>query len=434
MSRRLVGLFAAVLGGFASGASPAPTASPPFVVALLVDTSGSVGAPELERARRLADALLDGLPSGSEIAVFRFDDQSKLVLPRTTRREDVRRALARLAPAGRKTALNDALFDGSKYVREAAGGRGAVVLLTDGVDEDSAVDLEDGLRLAETARIPVYTIGVGKVQEKSLRRIAKLTGGEYLPIAKATGTALARSIAASLERASEPAAATGVATPPGLSAASPVPTLAARPTAAPPPVTTPPERATTRPRWPWMLLGGLALAGVVLGVVASRRGRDARCPTCQRPLAHPFAACPSCAAGTAGDGPATVKGADLSATMVTKLHATDESLDKTITLRDRPVLNVTKGLGTGRVFELNLDTSTSLGRARANDVVLEDVAVSSEHCRVRWEEGRFVVHDLKSTNGTFVNDRRVTRHPLEEGDVLQVGETYLTFRREHRRV
>jgi pSer/pThr/pTyr-binding forkhead associated (FHA) protein len=39
-----------------------------------------------------------------------------------------------------------------------------------------------------------------------------------------------------------------------------------------------------------------------------------------------------------------------------------------------------------------------------------------------------VIHDLKSTNGTFVNDRRVTRHPLVEGDVVRVGETIFLFR------
>ncbi|HVD78839.1 MAG TPA: FHA domain-containing protein, partial [Vicinamibacteria bacterium] len=69
-----------------------------------------------------------------------------------------------------------------------------------------------------------------------------------------------------------------------------------------------------------------------------------------------------------------------------------------------------------------------------NDIVLnEDVAVSSEHCRIRPEDGKFVLHDLKSTNGTFVNDRKVTRQALTEGDTIQVGETYLQFRLEHRR-
>jgi pSer/pThr/pTyr-binding forkhead associated (FHA) protein len=70
----------------------------------------------------------------------------------------------------------------------------------------------------------------------------------------------------------------------------------------------------------------------------------------------------------------------------------------------------------------------SLGGYKANDLVLDDVAVSSQHCRIRPEDGRFVVHDLKSTNGTFVNDRRIARHALVEGDVVKIGETWLQFR------
>jgi len=81
---------------------PAPAAEPGYLVALVVDTSGSVGAPELDRARALADDLLDALPKGSEIAVFRFDDQVRLVQPRTARREDVKAALARLSASGRR--------------------------------------------------------------------------------------------------------------------------------------------------------------------------------------------------------------------------------------------------------------------------------------------------------------------------------------------
>jgi len=430
MRKALVGLRVAMAATAALLALPARSAEPPFVVVLVVDTSGSVGAPELQRARRLADELLDGLPAGSEIAVFRFDDQAKLILPRTSRKQDVRRVLARLAPAGKKTALNDALYDGSTYVRAAPGGRGALVLITDGIDEDSAVDLDDGLRVAEGAQIPVYTIGVGSVQEKRLRRIAKLTGGEYAPISRARGAALAQRIAS---RAASPATADAggspAAAPPPSASAAPAATPAAQPTRAPGPAAV----ATMRPRWPWLALGGLAIVGVIAAVLAARRGREARCPECGRALPHPFSACAFCAADADGNEGRTLKGGDLSDTVMTRLNTTEEYLEKTITLRDRPILSVTRGMGMGRVFELNQDTSTSLGRARANDIVLEDVAVSSEHCRIRLEDGRFVMHDLKSTNGTFVNDKRVSRHALQDGDVIQVGETWLTYKREQSR-
>jgi pSer/pThr/pTyr-binding forkhead associated (FHA) protein len=52
---------------------------------------------------------------------------------------------------------------------------------------------------------------------------------------------------------------------------------------------------------------------------------------------------------------------------------------------------------------------------------------------VRPEDGRFVVHDLRSTNGTLVNEKKVSRHVLEEGDVIGIGETSLQFRREMKR-
>jgi hypothetical protein len=302
------------------------------------------------------------------------------------------------------------------------------------VDEDSAVDLDDGLRVAEGARIPVYTIGVGRVREKSLRRIAKLTGGEYVPIAGARGADVARSIAAAAAPFAAPTPPTPATEPPAVGAPpsgiAPVPTVLATPAHEPAMA----AGKTRRALWPWVLIGGVVVLGVAAAAVASRRGRDALCPTCRRPLPHPFSACAFCGPGDGEKDSTTLKGSGLSDTMMTRLDTTEEHLDKTITLQDRPVLKVTKGLGMGRSFELQTGSTTSIGRARANDIALEDVAVSSEHCRVRQEDGRFVVHDLKSTNGTFVNDRRVTRHPLEDGDVLQVGETWLTFKREHRRL
>jgi pSer/pThr/pTyr-binding forkhead associated (FHA) protein len=86
----------------------------------------------------------------------------------------------------------------------------------------------------------------------------------------------------------------------------------------------------------------------------------------------------------------------------------------------------------GQVYELGAN-ATSIGRAKANEVVVNDVSVSSEHCRIRPEDGHFVLHDLKSTNGTFVNERRVTRHVLTEGDVVKIGETSLMFRTDLKR-
>jgi pSer/pThr/pTyr-binding forkhead associated (FHA) protein len=129
----------------------------------------------------------------------------------------------------------------------------------------------------------------------------------------------------------------------------------------------------------------------------------------------------------------TAPASALSSTVLARMNTTEEYLEKTVTLREKPVLAVTRGSGLGKVFALARETTTSVGRARANDIVLEDVAVSSQHCRIRLEQGHFVLHDLKSTNGTLVNDQKVSRHTLSEGDVIRIGETSLQFRLESRR-
>lgn len=70
---------------------------------------------------------------------------------------------------------------------------------------------------------------------------------------------------------------------------------------------------------------------------------------------------------------------------------------------------------------------TTIGRLPDNHIVIENPAVSSHHACVFRDGDRFVVEDLGSTNGTFVNDRRVTRHELKTGDRLLVGKHTLVF-------
>ncbi|HKZ30296.1 MAG TPA: FHA domain-containing protein [Acidimicrobiia bacterium] len=70
-----------------------------------------------------------------------------------------------------------------------------------------------------------------------------------------------------------------------------------------------------------------------------------------------------------------------------------------------------------------------LGRSAQADIVLEDPYASEFHLRlVRQDEG-IVLHDLGSTNGTYVNGRRVgSPIPLNKGDAIQVGKTIMEVR------
>ncbi|MBU6451013.1 MAG: FHA domain-containing protein [Cyanobacteria bacterium REEB67] len=81
-------------------------------------------------------------------------------------------------------------------------------------------------------------------------------------------------------------------------------------------------------------------------------------------------------------------------------------------------------LNTQARFTLN-SPSASLGRAPENDVVLpEDGYASADHARVYFDQGRWWVEDLMSSNGTFVNDKLLGEPwPLSPNDLIKVGRT-----------
>jgi diguanylate cyclase (GGDEF)-like protein len=88
----------------------------------------------------------------------------------------------------------------------------------------------------------------------------------------------------------------------------------------------------------------------------------------------------------------------------------------------RAVLTVVSGPSMGRVFSVAEGGHTIIGRGREADVRVDDAGASRAHARVIASEGRYVVEDLGSTNGTFVDGRRVAgRSELRSGDRIHVG-------------
>ncbi|MBN1452723.1 MAG: FHA domain-containing protein [Anaerolineales bacterium] len=61
---------------------------------------------------------------------------------------------------------------------------------------------------------------------------------------------------------------------------------------------------------------------------------------------------------------------------------------------------------------------TSIGRRLDNDVVIQDQNVSRRHAEIRYENGRFVLYDLNSTGGTYVNNKQIDKVVLKMGDVV----------------
>lgn len=68
-----------------------------------------------------------------------------------------------------------------------------------------------------------------------------------------------------------------------------------------------------------------------------------------------------------------------------------------------------------------------IGRSRENDVVLENLSVSRHHVQIRLFEGNYVLFDMNSSNGTYLNGVRITRRELQHGDAITIGKHVLLW-------
>ena len=93
---------------------------------------------------------------------------------------------------------------------------------------------------------------------------------------------------------------------------------------------------------------------------------------------------------------------------------------------DAPRLLVTAGPRKGTEHTLAGELTT-IGRGEANVFVIPDIAVSRQHSRIEKQDGRWVVLDQGSGNGTRVNGKPVERYPLRHGDEIEMGDTRLEF-------
>ncbi|HVG01607.1 MAG TPA: FHA domain-containing protein, partial [Nitrospira sp.] len=82
--------------------------------------------------------------------------------------------------------------------------------------------------------------------------------------------------------------------------------------------------------------------------------------------------------------------------------------------------------GTKEVVVLRIPFA--IGRKTDNDLCLEDVAVSGHHARIAQVQEVLFLEDLRSTNGTFVNEQKIDRRQLQDADSIRIGAHRLIFR------
>lgn len=174
------------------------TADPrPLVVGLLIDTSGSMQGPKMERAKQGAIAFLDQLGPEDEAFIMAFDAFPRVVQDLTSDRRLLREAIQELQPAG-ATSLNMAVVDASDVLSERPERR-ALVVLSDGFDTVQTVSERQAVDYAQRQDVRLYTIGIFETiaaqpgfgrgfdnvnrGEVTLRSFADSTGGDSVILA-----------------------------------------------------------------------------------------------------------------------------------------------------------------------------------------------------------------------------------------------------------
>lgn len=91
--------------------------------------------------------------------------------------------------------------------------------------------------------------------------------------------------------------------------------------------------------------------------------------------------------------------------------------------------NVTLKFKDNVVGEYGLEKGKSLtiGRMDSNDIVIENLAVSGHHAKIDSVGEGYLLTDLQSKNGSFVNDQQITSHWLQHGDRIMIGKHTLLF-------
>ena len=69
----------------------------------------------------------------------------------------------------------------------------------------------------------------------------------------------------------------------------------------------------------------------------------------------------------------------------------------------------------------------TIGRKEGNDIVIDNIAVSGFHARIVQEDQNYILEDLNSLNGTFLNGQKVSKYALKHGDIILIGNHTIEF-------
>ena len=410
-----------------SDRSTYPSGSMTVAVLFLVDTSDPARENVVEKNSEHIEKLLSAAKPYHRFGLASFDKNLTIEAPVGSSRTQIISAAKKLRAVGKTTELYRNVIKAIDVLSRVDADRKAIYLFSDGQAEDRAYFIQDVTREARKANVIINSLGYPRsvalsVALQTIRRISEESGGRYVetdnnfnlpaayldapfnnidtggefvvdlsPILTRDSPATAR-VKLTIDTASRKITtpipiANPLASPPQVIAAT-----AARPATVPassqptPPIRiiTPVEEPDELDVWLWY---GIPVAFVILIILTL----IILAVTYQQ-LKGPK--------GSSG------KAANNAYKPFAYLVVQDESGIR------YPITN----------------TTWRIGRTKDNELVLNDKSVSRRHAEIqRYRNGNFVIYDVDSLNGVFVNSEQVKKKRLQEGDIIEIGDIYLRF-------
>lgn len=371
----------------------------------------------LAHKRQQLEAILARAAPHQRFGLATIDNELEVLELPVNDADDVIQALKRVRPSVKPTELYRTTLVAVRLLAKQPMDRKGIVIVSDGQAEDTAYFARDVIAAARDGGVVITSLGFAPSSDaapalQSLRRLSEETGGEFAA-ADADGHLPAGFLEAPFRSVDNGGRFT-IAAPPGRRAAGSVEiriatggreytadTPAVLPRRSPPPaepVPAPPARrqverfsADEGPSvLDFALLGGLLALFAIVAFVLVRRIRGGQASP-DKPLPKATPAPPAARNDSHG------------------------------------VLEFVHEPGRGAMVLAG--ESLRIGRQGDNDLRLEDNSVSRHHAQIhRGPDGAYVISDLNSLNGIYVNGRQVQSSQLKDGDKVEVGDVSLRFR------
>lgn len=404
---------------------------------ILADLSRSLSRRQFANFKQAALSFVDKLKPGDLVALITFHRRVYRELNFTSDRELLRRKISALKQTGNRTMLYDAILEGHKMLREVPE-RKAIMLYTDGKENASRVTIADLIDLYTAHPVPLFVAGkhsFGKAKAsfalKRLVRLARISGGDAFRTqdAKDLGKVFhylsklrAREYRLKYQTTQKPGATLDLEIDVPNSSQNLVKSYTI-PSAMPQRGAQTPTPGADRPsvsgilmsirtHMPEILLSLIAL--LLIAVIAMLFFRRQEISVKVENVAPQVFIDPQ----------------DLTAGAERK---NDSNKAKLPLDYHHGWLVEKEGPHTGRKYKLNWHVVT-LGFGDDNSIVIDDNTVSPRHAKIERQAKKFVLYDLMSENGTWLNGKKMLRpKELNDFDEIGLGRTKLIFRKSSER-